>query len=139
VCSASYKGACTGQEVLDVADGKAQLASLFSREQRSFSEDHAPAQIKLDALVPLGPTFLLRVKRYPTDFYHRIIVELGLYPDGSRVFEISTKCTPDQAFQAAWNSGLHGLVRHPAGRRPEDENERRARVFQEGYYCAPAG
>lgn len=59
-----------------------------------------PAQIKLDALVPLGPTFLLRVKHCRRDFYHRIIVELWLYPDGSRVFGISTKCTPDQAFQA---------------------------------------
>ena len=99
VCSASYKGACTGQEVLDVAEGKAPLESLFSREQRAFYSAHAPAEIKMDALVPLGPTFLLRVKHQPKDFDRRITVELWLYPDGSRIFEISTKCGTEEAFQ----------------------------------------
>jgi hypothetical protein len=99
VCSASYKGACTGQEVLDAVEGRAPLGSLFSREQRAFYEDHAPAELKLDALVPLGPTFLLRVKHQPKGFDRRLTIELWLYPDGSRIFEISTKCTPDEAFQ----------------------------------------
>lgn len=101
VCSASYKGACTAQEVLDAAEGKVPLVSIFSREQRAFYDAHAPAEIKMDALVPLGPTFLLRIKHLPKDFDRRITVELWLYPDGSRIFEISTKCTPDEAFQVA--------------------------------------
>ena len=46
----------------------------------------------MNALVPLGPTFLLRIKHQPKAFDRRIIVELWLYPDGSRIFEISTKC-----------------------------------------------
>ena len=99
VCSASYKGACTGQEVLDVTEGRAPLESLFSREQRDFYSAHAPAEIKMNALVPLGPTFLLRIKHQPKAFDRRLIVELWLYPDGSRIFEISTKCGTEEAFQ----------------------------------------
>ena len=99
VCSASYKGACTGQEVLDVTEGRAPLETLFSREQRDFYSAHAPAEIKMNALVPLGPTFLLRIKHQPKAFDRRLIVELWLYPDGSRIFEISTKCGTQEAFQ----------------------------------------
>ena len=55
----------------------------------------------LDSLVPLGPTFLLKARHQPKDFDHRIAVELWLYPDGSRIFEISTKCPPKESFQVA--------------------------------------
>ena len=44
VCSASFKGVCTGQEVQDVADGKLALSKIFSKEQRAFfSSMHRPA------------------------------------------------------------------------------------------------
>ena len=101
VCSASYKGNCTGKEVLDVTADALPLASLFSREQRAFYENHAPAGIGLDALTTMGPLFLLRAKHQPKDLARRIVVEMWLYPDGSRILEISTKCQPAEAFQAA--------------------------------------
>ena len=100
VCSASYKGACTGQEVLDVADGATPIRSLFSKEQRAFYDAHAPAGIEMDSLAILGPTFLLKAKHRPKDFDHNITVELWLYPNGARILEISTKCLPSEAFQA---------------------------------------
>ncbi len=101
VCSASFKGVCTAKEVLEVTAGKASVESLFSKEQRVFYDMHAPAGIKMDSLVPLGPTFLLKVKHQPKSFDRRIVVELWLYPDGSRIFEISTKCLPKEGFQVA--------------------------------------
>jgi hypothetical protein len=101
VCSASFKGVCKGEEVLEVASGSAPLSSLFSKEQRAFYKEHAPAEITLDSLVPLGPTFLLKARHQPKDFDQRITVELWLYPDGSRIFEISTKCPPKDGFQVA--------------------------------------
>ena len=30
-----------------------------------------------------------------------MVVELWLYPDGTRILELSTKCAPDEAFQVA--------------------------------------
>lgn len=101
VCSASMKGVCTGQEILDVTTGEASIRTLFSREQRDYFQEHAPEGITLNSLVPLGPIFVLRAKHRAKDFDERIIVELWLYPDGSRVLEISTKALPSQAFQAA--------------------------------------
>jgi hypothetical protein len=103
VCSASFKGVCTGQEVLDVTSGAMPLRKLFSKDQRAFYDEHAPAGITMDKLVILGPTFLLKVKHQPKakDFDRPITMEMWLYPDGSRIMEVSTKCLPKEAFQVA--------------------------------------
>jgi len=103
VCSASFKGVCSGKEVLDVTSGAMPLRKLFSREQRAFYDAHAPAGITMDKLVILGPTFLLKVKHQPKakDFDRPINMEMWLYPDGTRVMEVSTKCLPKEAFQVA--------------------------------------
>ena len=105
VCSASFKGTCTGQQVLDVTAGAIPIQALFSREQRAFYGEHAPARITMDKLVTLGPTFLLKAKYQPKDFDRRITVEMWLYPDGSRIFEISTKCLPKKASRLQRSSG----------------------------------
>jgi hypothetical protein len=99
VCSASFKGVCSGQEVLDATSGVMPLRKLLSREQRAFYDAHAPAGLTMDQLVVLGPTFLLKARHQPKDFDRRITVEMWLYPDGSRILEISTKCLPAEAFQ----------------------------------------
>jgi len=52
----------------------------------------------MDKLVLLGPTFLLKAKHWAKDFDRPITVEMWLYPDGSRILEISTKCLPKEAF-----------------------------------------
>ena len=103
VCSASFKGVCTGQEVLDVTSGTMPLRKLFSKEQRAFYDAHAPAGITMDKLVILGPTFLLKAKHQPKakNFDRPITLEMWLYPDGSRVMELSTKALPKEAFQVA--------------------------------------
>ena len=80
VCSASFKGVCTGQEVLDVTAGTGLCSSVFSKEQRAFYDAHAPAGIKMDTLVTLGPTFLLKAKHQPKELrspHHRRNVALS--------------------------------------------------------------
>lgn len=101
VCSASFKGACTAQEVVDVEAGEMPLRKLFSKEQRAFYDAHAPEGLTMDKLVILGPTFLLKLRHQPKakEFDRPIVLELWLYPDGSRIMEISTKCQPREAFQ----------------------------------------
>jgi len=99
VCSASFKGVCSGQEVLDVTAAKMPLRKLFSKEQRAFYDAHAPAGITMDKLVILGPTFLLKSKHQPKDFDRPITIEMWLYPDGSRILEVSTKCDPKEIFE----------------------------------------
>lgn len=113
VCSASFKGVCSGQEVLDVASGEMPLRKLFSKEQRAFYDAHAPAGLTMDKLVLLGPTFLLKAKHQPKvkDFDRPIVLEVWIYPDGSIVMEVSTKCPPKETFQVAGDFRAY-LARH---------------------------
>jgi hypothetical protein len=107
VCSASLKGRSTGQAVRDVVAGKTPLKDLFSSRQRSFYKEHAPEGLAMSGLVPLGPTFILKsVFNAPTGFdpkapARKLVAEMWLYPDGSRILELSTKCLPAQTFQVA--------------------------------------
>jgi hypothetical protein len=99
VCSASYKGEATGEEVREVADGTRPLRSLFSEEQLEFYDSHAPKGIDLGSLLVQGPIFLLRAKHKPKEYKRGITVEMWLWPDGKHILEISTKCLPAEAFQ----------------------------------------
>lgn len=101
VCSGSMKGKADGAEVRDVAAGEMPLRKLLSKEQRAFFKEHAPPGIDLDSLAPLGPTFALKLMFWPKSLNRKVVTELWLYPDGSRILEISTKCTAAEAFQVA--------------------------------------
>jgi exopolyphosphatase / guanosine-5'-triphosphate,3'-diphosphate pyrophosphatase len=101
VCSGSFKGRTSGSDVRDVANGKKPLRKLFSKQQRAFYEAHAPKGIELDALTILGPTFLLKGTFTPKELGRRLTVEMWLYPDGSRILELSTKAAPAETFQVA--------------------------------------
>jgi hypothetical protein len=103
VCSASMKGV-PKTPVQDVADGDAPLRKLFSKEQRAFFAEHAPDGIGFGDLVLLGPIFVLKLKAAPPGFDRKMVVELWLYPDGTRILELSTKCAPSEGFQVAAES-----------------------------------
>ena len=103
VCSGSLKGRCTGIEVRDAVAGRMPLHKIYSKEQRAFYELHAPKG-STRSLVPLGPTFVLkagfRTAISPPPAESRLIAtEMWLYPDGSRIFELSTRCLPAEAFE----------------------------------------
>jgi hypothetical protein len=101
VCSASFKGKSSGDEIREATRGELPIRKLFSKEQRLFYEDNAPAGIELDALLALGPTFLLKAQFDAEELGRKVVAELWLYPDGSRVLELSTKCQPKETFQVA--------------------------------------
>jgi hypothetical protein len=101
VCSGSLKGVLGTTEVREAALGKRRISTLFSKEQRAFYAQHAPAGLELDDLSILGPIFVLKLRFALKEFARRLVAEMWLYPDGSRVLELSTKCAPEEAFQAA--------------------------------------
>ena len=101
VVSGSFKGVSDGLRIREAVSGARSISKIFSKEQRAFFRDHAPASVDLDALVPLGPTFILKATFTPAEFGRRIVAELWLYQDGSRILELSTKCLPNEAFQVA--------------------------------------
>jgi hypothetical protein len=101
VCSGSLKGVPTKADVRETCTGGAALRKLFSKEQRALFAEHAPADVGLDDLSVLGPIFVLKLKFTPAELAQRLVAELWLYPDDSRILELSTKCPPQDTFLVA--------------------------------------
>ena len=101
VCSGSMKQAMDPTAVQAVVHGKGSLRKLFSKEQRAFFTKHAPEGVELDDLKLLGPIFVLKVKYAAEGFGRKMVAELWMYPDNTRILELSTKCAPTEAFQVA--------------------------------------
>ena len=101
VCSGSLKGVLGTTEVRDAHLGQGRISSLFSKGQRAFYTAHAPAGLELDDLTILGPIFVLKDKFTLAGYPRKLVAELWFYQDGSRILELSTKCLPGEAFQAA--------------------------------------
>jgi hypothetical protein len=101
VCSGSYKAELGRARVREVLARGRPIRKLFSKEQRAFFAAHAPAGSNLDELTPLGPINVLKLKYTPKGLGRRLVAELWLYPDGSRILELSTKCAPPDAFTVA--------------------------------------
>jgi hypothetical protein len=101
VCSGTLKGSPDQADVLRVTNGDLPLRKLFSKEQRQLFSAHAPEGLKLDDLGVLGPIFVLKLRFIPPGFERRLVAEVWLYPDGSRILELSTRCMTGEAFQVA--------------------------------------
>jgi hypothetical protein len=102
VCSASLRGdlGSTGA-VKDAVTGGRPVRKLFTKEQRRFYADHAPEGLGIDDLSVLGPINVFKLKFSPPGYDRKMVAELWLYPDGSRVVELSTKCSIAEPFQVA--------------------------------------
>ena len=101
VCSGTLKEALKPPAVQSALSGELPIRKLFCKEQREYFAAHAPEGVRLDDLVPLGPLFVLKVRFVPPELGRRVVAELWLFPDGSRVLELSTRCGTDEAFQVA--------------------------------------
>jgi hypothetical protein len=104
VCSASFKGRLENDHVREAALGTRPIRKLFTKEQRGFYATHAPDGLALEDLSLLGPVFVLKLKFEPEGYGQKLVAELWLYPDGSRILELSTKSAPGEAFQVAAES-----------------------------------
>ena len=101
VCSASMKGKTTADDVRAVILKKMKTRDLFTKEQRAFYKANAPEGLKLSQLSVLGPINLLKLEFTPDGVKRKFVAELWMYPDGSRILELSTKTTPNDAFRIA--------------------------------------
>jgi hypothetical protein len=101
VCSASLKARLGTNDVRRVVREGRPIRKLFTKEQRAFYAEHAPAGIELDDLTLLGPIFVLKLNFRPEEIDRKLVAEMWLYPDGSRILELSTKSTPQDAANTA--------------------------------------
>jgi hypothetical protein len=106
VCSASLKGKLSSTDVKEVVAGERPIRKLFSKEQRAFFTDHAPGGIELDDLSILGPITVFKLNFAPQGYGRKLVAEMWLYPDYSRILELSTKCPPPDMLQTAVETRL---------------------------------
>lgn len=113
VCSGSMRASLKSDKAREVLAGSRPVRALLSKQQRTFLADNAPAGVRPDGLRVLGPVNVLKLKFTPADLGRRMVAELWLYPDGSRLLELSTKCAPAEAFTVAAQTraflGGHGI------------------------------
>ena len=121
VCSASFTAELGTTEVREAATGRRPVHRLFTKAQRGFYAEHGPAGIELDDLEVLGPVHALKLKFSPPELRQGMAMEAWLYPDGSRILELSVKCPPDVAFDVAAEAraylaqrGIDASRAHPA-------------------------
>jgi hypothetical protein len=101
VCSGTLKGRPDADDVRRVGNGTLPVRKLFSKEQRQLYAAHAPQGIELDDLTVLGPIFVLKLSEFPPEFGRKLVAEMWIYPDGSRILELSTRAATNETFQVA--------------------------------------
>jgi hypothetical protein len=104
VCSASMKGTVSKPGVRETLLSDRPRRKLFTKDQRALYKAHAPEGLEIDDLAVLGPVFVLKMRKVPKALGRRLVAEVWLYPDGSRVLELSTKCLPREALEVAARS-----------------------------------
>jgi hypothetical protein len=98
ICSGSLKVELESNDIQAVVVGKAKLESLFSKEQRALYVAHAPEGIGLNDLSVLGPIQVHKYEISSDDVARELDAEMWLFPDNTRMLELSTKCAPREYF-----------------------------------------
>ena len=101
VCSGRLQAKLRAGKVKEAMAGQRSVRSLFDKKQRAFFAECAPEGIAIDELSILGPIMVMKLKFSPEGYDGRLVAELWLYPDGSRILELSTKAATTEAFEVA--------------------------------------
>ena len=102
VCSATMKATLGLRRTCWTSRRDARAsASCTPRSSGSSTRRMRPEGLELDDLSILGPITVFKLKLRPPELRMRLVAELWFYPDGSRIVELSAKCLPSEAFQAA--------------------------------------
>jgi hypothetical protein len=102
VCSGSMKGRSSSAEISDAVRGALPLRKTFTKEQRTFFAANARRPARLDALVPLGPTYV-PARLGPEG--SRPEVRGGAWPQDGSQFRLSTVLPPSETFQVSQRRG----------------------------------
>jgi hypothetical protein len=101
VCSCAVKHEVPDDRAVEVIKGRPAVGELFSRPQRELLSRTLPDGVPAAELKVLGPVHVLRAKFVPKGYPRRLVAELWFLPDGDRMFELSTRCSTDEAFMIA--------------------------------------
>ena len=129
VCSASFKGRTTGAEIREAVARhdpapQALLQGPAGLLRAARPGGHRP-RLARPARPDVHPEGQVRRTRPSDQRPAPLVAEMWLYPDGSRILELSTKCPPTETFQVAAEARAYLVARDRARRRPADEDRRR--------------
>ncbi|PJJ54332.1 hypothetical protein CLV56_3841 [Mumia flava] len=98
--SCSLRAKVSGDQVQALVTGGHSITDLFDAHQQELLRPRV-ADLDLSRLVPLGPVPVLKRVIEPKGLGHRLVAEMWFLPDGRRALELSTRCTPAEAFMVA--------------------------------------
>lgn len=85
----------------DVLSGRRSLGDVLSSAQRRLYRSQPHGGPPLRRLRSVGPVHVRRLELARLDCGSRVVAETCRYPDGSRLVEVSAKCSASQAVRAA--------------------------------------
>ncbi|SNQ47414.1 CYTH domain-containing protein [Frankia canadensis] len=108
VCSGAIKARRDAKNVKRAVDQRGPLRALFTKPQLRLLATRAD-NIDVNELMLFGPVLAYRRRIRPDGFDGRLLAERWVYPDGSRILELSTRCAPGEALRTA--AGTAALMR----------------------------
>lgn len=100
-CSCSLTAEVSDRKAMGLMTGTRQLKGLLDKHQQALFAERLPDDVGSGDVQVLGPVQLLKVKVAPKGFSRKLVGEMWMLPGGRRILELSTKCQPAEAFQAA--------------------------------------
>ena len=102
VCSGTLKGTPDPADVRRAAQGTLPLRKLFSKEQRQLFTRRTRRRGSASTTSPSsGRSSSSSCASTPPELGRKLVAEMWLYPDGSRILELSTRAATNEAFQVA--------------------------------------
>ena len=100
-CSCSLTVQAPDRKVRKLMLGARSVHGLLDDDQRALLGERLPEDVEVDDLTVLGPINLLKCRFRAEGYAGRMVAELWVLPDGTRILELSTKAPPAEAFQTA--------------------------------------
>ena len=101
ICSGALKRRLGRNSVERAVAGRGRLRSLFSDEQIALLDSRLAGRVTVDDLDALGPVEVHRTRPRDGDPGDGLELQEWLYPDDSRLLEVSTRCTSADLLRTA--------------------------------------
>ncbi|NUP46893.1 MAG: adenylate cyclase [Catenulispora sp.] len=101
ICSGALKRRLGRRVVERAVAGEYGLRTLFSEQQLTLLAGRLPEKVSVDRLEALGPVEVHRTRPRHDGPGRGLELQEWTYPDGSRLLEVSTRCSAEQLLQTA--------------------------------------
>ncbi len=101
VCSGALKQRLGRTSVERAVEGRSKLRTLFSDDQIALMDSRLSGRVTIDELDALGPVEVHRTRPRDGEPGDGLELQEWMYPDDSRLLEVSTRCTSTDLLQTA--------------------------------------